>query len=102
MSIDSSREPDFPVAGNNRVDYVEFRDGRIYINAEQFFDGISTVIWESHIGGFQVAHKWLKDRKGRLLTFDELSHYRRVIAALDETVSIQAEIDSAIPRWPLA
>lgn len=45
---------------------------------------------------FQVAHKWLKDRKGRLLTFDELQHYGRIISALNETIRIQSEIDAVL------
>ena len=50
----------------------------------------------------QVAQdKWLKDRVGRLLSFDELNHYMRLIAALDETISLQSELDNAIPGWPI-
>lgn len=95
------KEPDYPVAGNNRVDDVRFLSERIYINAEQYFDDVSEAVWETRIGGYQVAHKWLKDRKGRMLTFDELSHYRRIIAALYETLRLQAKIDAAISSWPL-
>ena len=53
-------------------------------------------VWEYTIGGYQVARKWLKDRKGRLLTFDELQHYGRVIAALNETIHLQGKIDETI------
>ncbi len=93
--------PDYPVAGNNRVDKVEFKNGRVYINAEQYFDAVGDSTWNYQIGGYQVAHKWLKDRKGRLLTFDDLQHYRNVIAALTETIRVQHEIDALIPGWPL-
>ena len=58
-------------------------------------------MWHYTIGGYQVAHKWLKDRKGRVLVFNELDHYRRVIAALSETIRMQAEIDAEIKRWPI-
>lgn len=101
MRATAAAEPGYPVAGNNRVEAVEYKSGRVYINAEQYFDGVSQAAWEYHIGGYQVTHKWLKDRKGRLLTFDELSHYRRVVAALTETITIQKEIDSVIPAWPI-
>lgn len=101
MTLFGPREPGYPVAGNNRIDSVTYKDDRVYINAQQYFDDVSLPAWEYHIGGYQVAHKWLKDRKGRMLTFDELSHYRRVIAALTETVSIQKKIDDIIPGWPL-
>jgi len=98
----------YPKAGSNRVDKIEFRpdsenpeQGRVQINAEQYFEGMPRRIWEYTIGGYQVAHKWLKDRKGRLLTFDELQHYGRVIAALNDTIRLQAEIDTAISNWPM-
>ena len=29
------------------------------------FFGVSEEVWDFHIGGYQVCHKWLKDRKGR-------------------------------------
>ncbi|MDO8438416.1 MAG: type ISP restriction/modification enzyme [Nitrosomonadaceae bacterium] len=91
----------YPVAGSNRMDKVAFREGRVYINAEQYFDGVPQAVWDYHIGGYQVAAKWLKDRKGRLLSFDDLQHYQRVIAALAETIRLQAQIDAAIPAWPM-
>src|SRR5712692_6409676 len=107
----------FPIAGSNevvKVDFVTDSDrltgqnspgspdiGRIYINAEQYFEGVPTQVWSFHIGGYQVCQKWLKDHKGRLLTFDELVHYQRVISAINETIRLQTEIDAAIPSWPI-
>ena len=91
----------YPIAGSNRVDKVGFEDGRVSINAEQYFDGVPVAVWNYHIGGYQVAHKWLKDRKGRLLSFADLQHYQRVISALAETIQLQTDIDKAIPAWPL-
>lgn len=44
-------------------------------------------------GGYQVADKWLKDRKGRTLSSDEVAHYCRVVTALAETIKIQAGLD---------
>jgi len=102
MRTFGAHEPGFPIAGSNRVEQVERRDQRVYINPNQYFDRIPNVIWEYDIGGYQVAHRWLKDRKGCLLSFDDLTHYRRVIAALAETSRIQMEIERAIPGWPLA
>lgn len=92
----------YPIAGSNRVDKVSFDAGRISINAEQYFDGVPSEVWNYHIGGYQVAHKWLKDRKGRLLSFADLQHYQHVISALANTIRLQAEIDAAIPAWPLS
>ena len=92
-----------PKAGSNRIDKIEFRpdpdnpeNGRVHINAEQYFERMPRPVWDYMAGGYQVANKWLKDRKGRLLTFDELQHYGRVVAALNQTIRLQAEIDAAI------
>jgi hypothetical protein len=48
--------------------------------------------------GYQVCEKWLKDRRGRTLTYDDLEHYRKVVTALSETLRLMAEIDAAIPQ----
>jgi len=93
----------FPVAGPNMVDKVNYAESnqRIYINKEQYFEGITPEVWNFHIGGYQVAHKWLKDRKGRALTYDELTHYQKIVVALKETIRLMAEIDDMIPKWPV-
>ena len=93
----------YPVAGSNTVDKVSYDDNnqRIYINKTQYFEGVPPEVWEFHIGGYQVAQKWLKDRKGRTLTYDELTHYQKVIVALKETIRLMAEIDELIPGWPV-
>ncbi len=61
-------------------------------------------VWAFHIGGYQVAEKWLKDRKGRTLSYADIEHYQRTIAALAETMALMAQIDEAIEErggWPL-
>jgi hypothetical protein len=50
---------------------------------------------------YQVCDKWLKDRKGRVLSGDDISHYQRVVVALKETIRLMKEIDKAIPNWPI-
>ncbi len=93
----------YPVAGSNVVDKVTYNETakRVYINKEQYFEGVLPDVWNFHIGGYQVCQKWLKDRKGRTLTYDELTHYQKVIVALKETIRLMAEIDKLIPVWPL-
>jgi hypothetical protein len=78
--------------------------GRVYINATQYFDGVPPEVWEFHVGGYQVCEKWLKDRKGRALSYDDLTHYQRIVAALAETITLMAAIDETIEDhggWPL-
>jgi len=67
--------------------------GRIWINEEQYFDNIPLTAWEFYIGGYQPAQKWLKDRKGRTLNFDDILHYQKIIVALHETDRLMKEID---------
>ena len=72
---------------------------RVQINRNQYFGGVSTEVWEFHIGGYRVAEKWLKDRHGRKLSDDDLEHYQKIIVALSETRRIMSEIDDAIPQF---
>ena len=98
----------FPKPGNGVVDKISYvapqgsQAGRVVINTDQFFEGIDPATWAMQIGGYQPLEKWLKDRKGRALSFDDLQHYMRMIIALRETRRIMAEIDEVIPGWPLA
>ena len=90
----------FPNAGTMQVDYLRWEwnkddgySGNVWINDEQCFDCIPTEAWEMFIGGYQPAQKWLKDRKGRTLSYDDIQHYRRIISVLQETVRLMREID---------
>jgi len=67
--------------------------GRIWINDEQCFDKIPVTAWEFHIGGYQPAQKWLNDRKGRELSFDDILHYQKIIVALVETGKLMKKAD---------
>jgi predicted helicase len=93
----------YPVTGSNTVDKVSYDDNnqRVNINKTQYFEGVPPEVWNFHIGGYQVAHKWLKDRKGRTLIYDELTRYQKVVVALKETIRLMAEIDELIPGWPV-
>ena len=99
----------YPVAGDNIVEkgfprfvsYEEGAPGYVYINRGQYFEGVPKEVWEFHVGGYQVCEKWLKDRRGRQLSFDDLMHYQKVVVALKETARLMAEIDRAIPGWPI-
>ena len=89
----------FPFPGNMQVDYLRWEwnkddgySGNIWINDTQCFEGIPTEAWNFYIGGYQPAQKWLKDRKGRTLSFDDIEHYRRIISVLIETKTIMEKI----------
>jgi predicted helicase len=78
----------FPVDGSGLVDAVRYVDGRVYINGAQYFGNVPQGAWELCIGGYQPAQKWLKDRKGRALSLEEIQHYERIIAVLVATVEL--------------
>ncbi|MDQ3814648.1 MAG: N-6 DNA methylase, partial [Armatimonadota bacterium] len=103
--LDGVTAPDNPVPhGEIASGYPKYESGRVLINAGSGFDGVSEDVWNFHIGGYQVAHKWLKDRKGRTLSADDAAHYRKIIKALESTIAHMAAIDEIIAEhggWPL-
>lgn len=78
--------------GDGLVDKPRFEDSKVWINATQYFDNAPEVSWRFHIGGYQPAQKWLKDRKGRALSFEDVKHYQRILKILSETSRIMEEI----------
>jgi hypothetical protein len=97
-------------SGSNRV--IEkfpaankaWQAGRVAINSSSGFTGVPEAVWNFHIGGYQVCHKWLKDRKGRTLSDADIHHYCKIVTALHQTIRLMAEIDEVIEEhggWPI-
>lgn len=118
--LDTTAAPDltqvrhgFPISGSSRVEprfpkFVradESDTGRVYINDKQYFDAVPESVWEHKIGGYQVAEKWLKDRRDRALSADDRTHYQRTLIALAETQKEMGLIEGTITKfggWPSA
>jgi len=83
----------YPVDGDNVVDKLKYEEGKVYINETQYFADVPSSAWNFYIGGYQPAQKWLKDRKGRKLEFDDILHYQKIIVALSETDRLMKAID---------
>ena len=84
----------YPIMGDNIVNKKStFEDGKVWINNTQYFENVPQVAWDFYIGGYQPAQKWLKDRKDRELSLNDIKHYQRIIFALTETDRIMKEID---------
>jgi predicted helicase len=83
----------FSITGSDTVDSIRYTNERVYINAAQYFDSVPESAWNFYIGGYQPAQKYLKDRKGRELSFEEIAHYQNIIAILIETEKTMKEID---------
>ena len=92
--VPQSKNAQFNTPGNNLVDKPQFKDGSVWINKEQCFSDVPQIAWNFYIGGYQPAQKWLKDRKGRTLTYVDITHYRKIITILLETDRIMKEIDN--------
>ena len=82
---------------NARLDHRATKSGTMG------FEGVPEEVWSFQIGGYQVCHKWLKDRKGRTLSDEDIAHYQKIVLSLYDTIHIMAEIDHAIEGhggWP--
>jgi predicted helicase len=87
------------------VEHISWGSNTVWLNKTQTagFKGIPEEIWQFNIGSYQVCEKWLKDRKGRKLTKDDIEHYQKIVVALSETIRLMAEIDKVIDEhggWP--
>jgi len=119
MEAQGSSPASFPVNGSNTIEQVRYTEqcsefnlqvapdseqakawtlnsGRVWINREQYFAGVAPEVWAFHVGGYQVCQKWLKDRKGRTLSFDDLTHYNHIVAALADTIELMSRLDAMI------
>jgi predicted helicase len=85
----------FPESGNDEVEKIAYKDGKVFINEKQYFGNVPEVAWNFYIGGYQPAQKWLKDRKDRKLTNDDIEHYQKIVKVLVETEGVMREVDVA-------
>ncbi|HEY1348260.1 MAG TPA: type ISP restriction/modification enzyme [Ktedonobacteraceae bacterium] len=101
----------FPISGTNMIEKIEYtcnankpNQGRIWINKEQYFEGMLPEVWEFYVGGYQVCQRWLKDREGRLFTHKDFQDYQRIVSALTETIDLAKQINEVIEKyggWPI-
>ncbi|MDR2692377.1 MAG: N-6 DNA methylase, partial [Dysgonamonadaceae bacterium] len=89
----------YPKEGDNKVEKLTYENNKVWINDAQYFDNVPSEAWNFYIGGYQPGQKWLKDRKGRTLNYDDICHYQRIIAVLCETETIMKEIDVNLQKF---
>jgi predicted helicase len=90
--------------GNQIVDagHPKYTNGAVIINRKgDKFTGVPESVWNFYVGGYQVCQKWLKDRKGRQLSDEDIQHYQGIVVALQETIKLMDKIDQAIPGFPI-
>ena len=83
----------FEGEGDSVVDRPRFADGKVWINADQSFGDVPGAAWTFSLGGYAPAQKWLKDRKGRTLSWDDIRHYQKILKILVETDLIMGKIN---------
>jgi len=105
MHLLKSKELDSPVVkcqgkGDKKVKKLRYdeKEKRVYFDQSQYFDGVTKELWRYQIGSYQICNKWLKDRKGRVLTLGDIKHYCKVVTAIKKTIEIQKEIDKLYPK----
>jgi predicted helicase len=86
----------YQIVGSDTVEKLAYKKEKVFINSEQYFGNVTEIAWNFYIGGYQPAQKWLKDRKGRTLTNNDIEHYQKIIVALIETNRIMHEIDNVL------
>ena len=104
---DPDSQPQFPVEGDMTVEkgYPKFDNGKVLINEKQYFEPVSEGVWQFMIGGYQVCEKWLKDRRGRTLSYDDVEHYKKICVALNQTGQWMTRLDDLIAAyggWPIS
>jgi predicted helicase len=93
--------------GNPEIEKISWSKNTVWIDKAQTagFRGVPEDVWNFHIGGYQACSKWLKDRKGRTLSDEDIAHYQKIVVALSETIRLMQEIDEVIEQhggWPVA
>ena len=81
--------------GDGFVLKEHFTAGKIWINDAQGFEDVPQTAWDAFFGGYQPARKWLKDRRGRTLSYEDIRHYQRILKVLVETDRIVQELPAA-------
>jgi predicted helicase len=103
-ALGQTSSPFIENGGGGIVDagHPKYENGKVIINKKQdCFVDVPEEVWNFHVGGYQVCQKWLKDRKGRTLSPDDISHYQKIVVALGQTIELMTKIDEAIPNWPI-
>ncbi|GGK00702.1 DNA methyltransferase [Lentibacillus kapialis] len=101
VEVDGEITTSFPVAGDNIVKEVNFEStnehlGKLFINKCQYFDNVPIDVWNYWVGGYQISSRWLKDRVGRKLSFNELEYFQKMVGSIVKTINLTQEIDQVL------
>ena len=102
--VDNELKPKFPVAGNGVVTKLEYvpesstnsSNGRVWINNRQYFDGVTSDVWDYRLGSFFPASKWLDDKLNKTLSFDDIEKYCQICGILQTTLVLTQKVNEVI------
>lgn len=86
----------FDVEGTNVVGNVKYKDKKVWINKEQYFDEVPAVAWDYNVGGYPVLQHFLKDRKNKKLTNQEIEVFFQIVEIIKLTVVIMKKVDRVL------
>ncbi|MGL5956266.1 MAG: type ISP restriction/modification enzyme [Brevinema sp.] len=99
LNSSPTTQASYPIDGDHLVKALRYAQEKIFINENQYFEGISMEVWAYQIGGYQVLDKWLKSRKGRFLSVGEITHFQQICGVIADTIAIQQQIDQIKGVW---
>jgi predicted helicase len=105
LSSMAKSEIKFPETGTDIIEIVKLEGNKIFINSVQYFENVANSTWEFHVGGYQVCEKWLKDRKGKKLNFNDIKTYQNILSNVLETTEVIKKIELVVKDyggWPLS
>jgi hypothetical protein len=79
-----------------KINGSRFRDEHLYINKNQYYDGLSEEMLGFQVGKYIVLRKWIDDRVGIRLTKDDIDHYMRIACIIKQSMLIINQIDSTL------
>jgi len=93
MKIRQPTETKYNIEGSNVVEFLKYKNQRLYINGDQFFAGIPKEVWNFYLGSYRVLEKWLKSRKNRKLSGSEIELFLQIIEIIKKTTDYMTRID---------
>ena len=76
-------------ADDMEIGAIKYKNGVLWINTNKRITGITQVVWEYQIGGYQVLDKWFKEHKGEVFTIEYFTHIQNVVGLLSETIRLK-------------
>lgn len=84
------------IGNNTSIEKIEFVDDKVYINDTSYFSIVSSKEWSITIGGYNPCQRWLKERKGRKMTPDDVEWYKKMVGAIRKTNEVVELIDKIV------